>query len=57
MAVYASGSQVTGTAYSQSDLDLTVLLVRYADPIDLWDISNDIADLVNCELDSSCEWY
>lgn len=51
LAVYAFGSQVTGSADNQSDLDLAVLVAGYADPIDLWDISSDIAELVNCEVD------
>ena len=51
LAVYAFGSQVTGTADSRSDLDLAVLVAGYADPIDLWDISSDIAELVTCEVD------
>lgn len=51
MAVYAFGSQVEGTADKNSDLDLAVLVAGYADPIDLWDISSDLAELVNCEVD------
>lgn len=51
MAVYAFGSQVDGTADKNSDLDLAVLVAGYADPIDLWDISGDLAELVNCEVD------
>ena len=51
MAVYAFGSQVEGTADQNSDLDLAVLVAGYADPIDLWDISSDLAELVNCEVD------
>ena len=51
MAVYAFGSQVEGTADKNSDVDLAVLVAGYADPIDLWDISSDLAELVNCEVD------
>lgn len=51
MAVYAFGSQIEGTADKNSDLDLAVLVAGYADPIDLWDISSDLAELVNCEVD------
>lgn len=51
LAVYAFGSQVTGTAHRHSDLDLAVLVTGYADAIDLWDISSEIAELVNCEVD------
>ncbi|MEO3877870.1 type VII toxin-antitoxin system MntA family adenylyltransferase antitoxin [Rheinheimera fenheensis] len=51
MAVYAFGSQVSGDADKNSDLDLAVLVAGYADVIELWDISSDIAELVNCEVD------
>ena len=51
MAVYAFGSQVSGEADHNSDLDLAVLVAGYADPIDLWDISSDLAELVSCEID------
>jgi predicted nucleotidyltransferase len=51
MAVYAFGSQVSGNADKNSDLDLAVLVAGYADVIELWDISSDIAELVNCEVD------
>lgn len=51
MAVYAFGSQVSGNANKNSDLDLAVLVAGYADVIELWDISSDIAELVNCEVD------
>jgi predicted nucleotidyltransferase len=51
MAVYAFGSQVEGTANENSDLDLAVLVPGYADVIDLWDISSDLAELRHCEVD------
>lgn len=51
MAVYAFGCQVEGTANKDSDLDLAVLVAGYADVIDLWDISSDLADLLHCEVD------
>ncbi len=51
MAVYAFGSRVSGEANQNSDLDLAVLVAGYADPIDLWDISSDLAEQVNCEVD------
>ena len=51
MAVYAFGSQVAGTADKNSDLDLAVLVPGYADTIDLWDISSDLAELLHCEVD------
>lgn len=51
LAVYAFGSQVSGEADQNSDLDLAVLVAGYADPIDLWDISSDLAELLHCEVD------
>lgn len=51
LAVYAFGSQVSGEADQNSDLDLAVLVAGYADPIDLWDISSDLAEVVHCEVD------
>jgi predicted nucleotidyltransferase len=51
LAVYAFGSRVHGTANAQSDLDLAVLVAGYADPILLWDLSAQIADIETCEVD------
>lgn len=51
MAIYAFGSQVTGTANADSDLDLAVLVEGYADPIQLFDLSSDLAEMVGCEVD------
>jgi predicted nucleotidyltransferase len=51
LAVYAFGSQVQGTAGPQSDLDLAVLVAGLADPISLWDLSGDLADLAGCPVD------
>lgn len=51
MAVYAFGSQVQGTAGSESDLDLAVLVAGYADPLALWDMAGDLSDVVGCPVD------
>ncbi len=51
MAVYAFGSQVQGTAGSESDLDLAVLVAGYADPLALWDLAGNLADVVGCPVD------
>lgn len=52
MAVYAFGSQVQGTAGSESDLDLAVLVAGYAGPLALWDVATgDLADVVGCPID------
>ncbi len=51
LAVYAFGSQVQGTAGPQSDLDLAVLVEGYAEPVSLWGLSGDLADLAGCPVD------
>lgn len=51
LAVYAFGSQVQGTAMSGSDLDLAVLVAGYADPLGLWTLAGELADLAGCEVD------
>jgi uncharacterized protein len=51
MALYAFGSQVQGHANAHSDLDLAVLVAGYADPLALWDVSGELADLAGCPVD------
>ena len=51
MAVYTFGSQVQGTAGSESDLDLALLVAGYADPLELWDVAGDLADVAGCPMD------
>ncbi len=51
MAIYAFGSQVQGTAGAHSDLDLAVLVAGYADPLVLWDLTSQLADVVDCPVD------
>ena len=51
MAIYAFGSQVAGTARADSDLDLAVLVAGYADPLQLWDLSHQLAELAGCPVD------
>lgn len=52
MAVYAFGSQVQGTAGSDSDLDLAVLVAGYADPLALWEVvTGNLADVAGCPID------
>jgi predicted nucleotidyltransferase len=50
MAIYAFGSQVQGSAGPQSDLDMAVLVAGYADPLVLWDVAGNLADVVGCPL-------
>lgn len=51
MAVYAFGSRVHGTAHADSDLDMAVLVPGYADPLHLWHLASDLADLAGCPVD------
>ena len=51
LAVYAFGSHIQGTARSESDLDLAVLVAGYAEPLALWELAGDLADLVGCPVD------
>ena len=51
MAVYAFGSQVSGSATKQSDVDLAVLVEGYASADFLWKLSGDLAQLVDCAVD------
>lgn len=51
LAVYAFGSRMQGTAGPQSDLDLAVLVAGYADPLALWSLSGDLADVAGCPVD------
>ncbi|MBT9476299.1 nucleotidyltransferase family protein [Polaromonas sp.] len=51
LAVYAFGSRIQGTAGPDSDLDLAVLVAGYADPLVLWELSGDLADLAGCPVD------
>ena len=40
-----------GTAGPESDLDLAVLVEGYADPLLLWQLSGDLADVAGCDVD------
>ena len=51
LAVYAFGSRIRGTGGPQSDLDLAVLVAGYAEPLALWELSGDLADLAGCPVD------
>ena len=51
LAVYAFGSRVQGAAGPQSDLDVAVLVAGYAQPLALWSLSGDLADLAECPVD------
>ncbi|XAH24886.1 nucleotidyltransferase domain-containing protein [Xylophilus sp. GW821-FHT01B05] len=51
LGIYAFGSQMTGTAGPESDLDLAVLVAGYADPVRLWELASDLAGIAGCEVD------
>lgn len=51
LAVYMFGSQAKGTAQADSDLDLAVLVAGYAKPLQLWQLSSELADIANCPVD------
>ena len=51
LAVHAFGSQVQGTAGPDSDLDRAVLVAGQVDPLLLWRLSGELAELVGCGVD------
>ncbi|MEO5659545.1 MAG: nucleotidyltransferase domain-containing protein [Polaromonas sp.] len=51
LAIYAFGSRLQGTAGPDSDLDLAVLVAGYGEPLTLWELSGDLADLAACPVD------
>ncbi len=51
LAVYAFGSRIQGTAGLASDLDLAVLVAGRMEPVPLWELSQQLADQLGCEVD------
>ncbi len=51
LAIYAFGSRIQGTAQVDSDLDLAVLVAGYAEPLVLWTLAGDLADVAGCPVD------
>ncbi len=51
LAVYAFGSQVKGCADENSDLDLAVLIDGSAEPLALWELAGQLADIAGCSVD------
>lgn len=51
LAIYAFGSRITGTAGPDSDLDLAVLVAGYAEPLALFGLAGDLADVAGCAVD------
>ena len=50
-AVYVFGSQVTGHATAESDLDVALLTDDDLSAEELWDLSSSVASLVKCDVD------
>lgn len=51
LAIYAFGSRIQGTSDSESDLDLAVLVAGYAEPLALWGLAGDLADVAGHMVD------
>lgn len=51
LALYAFGSRIQGNAGADSDLDLAVLVAGYADPLLLFDLAGELADVAGCTVD------
>lgn len=51
LALYAFGSRIQGQANAESDLDLAVLVAGYADPLLLFDLAGELADVTGCAVD------
>lgn len=51
LALYHFGSRSQGQARAGSDLDLAVLVAGYTDPLQLWDLTDELANMVGCEVD------
>ena len=51
LAIYAFGSRIQGTARPDSDLDLAVLVGGYAEPLALWALAGDLADVAGSPVD------
>ncbi len=51
VSMYALGSRTQGTANAQSDLDLAILVAGYADPLQLFEMANQLADKLGYEVD------
>ena len=51
LGIYAFGSRIHGTAQTDSDLDLAVLVAGYAEPLVLWSLTSDLVDVADCPVD------
>lgn len=51
MAIYLFGSQASGEAGARSDLDMAVLVQGSVDPLLLWELAGELADIVHLSVD------
>ena len=51
LAIYIFGSRINGTANTESDLDVAVLVAGYANPVRLWEVASELAEIVGCDVD------
>lgn len=51
LAVYVFGSQLTEYATAESDVDVAVLVAGKIDPVRLWGISGELADITGTSVD------
>lgn len=51
LAIYVFGSRASNDARDDSDLDMAVLVAGFADPVLLWDVSGDLANMLGCSVD------
>lgn len=51
LAVYAFGSRISGTARPDSDLDLAILVAGRADPVELFNMAGELADISRYPVD------
>jgi uncharacterized protein len=51
LGIYIFGSRADGTSGPESDLDIAVLNDGPLDPVALWDIAADLAEIAGCAVD------
>lgn len=51
LAIYAFGSRIQGNARPDSDLDLAILVAGYAQPLALWTLADEVAEIAGCSID------
>jgi predicted nucleotidyltransferase len=51
IAIYLFGSQATGEAIATSDVDLAILVQGKIEPLRLWELAGELADIVHRPVD------